>query len=78
MSMRQDLEVAKGLEVRGSFLCCHEFGLAVALISDGRADVVPLVTQEFDFERASEPFDVAGDRTRATKIQLVFSGLSGL
>jgi L-idonate 5-dehydrogenase len=74
MSLPQDQIVAKELEVRGSFRFDDEFGLAAALIGSGRADVEPLVTQEYDFDKAVDAFEIAGDRTRAMKVQLIFAG----
>ena len=77
MAVPQDLVVARELDIRGSFRFVQEFGLAVALIASGRADVRPLVTQEFSFEKAIDAFEIAGDRTRSMKVQLVFSDRAG-
>ena len=74
MSLPQDKVVTKELEVHGSFRFNEEFGLAVALIGSGRADVRPLISHEFEIAKAVEAFETASDRARAMKVQLLFAG----
>ena len=72
MELPQDMIVGREIEVRGAFRFIDEFGLAVALIGNGRANVLPLVTQQYELSRVVEAFDIAGDRKRAMKVQVVF------
>ncbi len=59
--------------MRGSFRFHEEFGLAVDLINKRRVDLSPLLTGIFPVERAVEAFELAGDRSKAMKVQLSFS-----
>jgi L-idonate 5-dehydrogenase len=72
MELPQDMIVGREIEVRGAFRFINEFDLAVALIGSGRANVLPLVTQQYELARVVEAFDIAGDRKRAMKVQVVF------
>jgi L-idonate 5-dehydrogenase len=74
MDLPQDAVVAREIEIRGAFRFINEFELAAVLIGSGRANVRPLITQEYEFTRAREAFDIAGDRKRAMKVQLLFDG----
>ena len=64
--------VAKELELRGTFRFHEEYALAVELMGKGLIDVKPLVTASMPLDRAVEAFELAGDRSRAMKVQLVF------
>jgi L-idonate 5-dehydrogenase len=64
--------VAKELQLRGTFRFDEEFRLAVDLMGAGAVDVKPVLTETLPFERASEAFDLASDRSRAMKVQLAF------
>ena len=72
VSIPQNLVVAKEIEMKGTFRFHEEFGLAVDLISKGRVDLKPLLTGTYRLEDAVEAFEVAGDRSRSMKVQLVF------
>jgi L-idonate 5-dehydrogenase len=74
MDLPQDAIVTREIEVRGAFRFINEFALAAALIGSGRANVRPLITQEYELARAKEAFDIAGDRKQAMKVQLLFDG----
>ncbi len=65
--------VAKELELRGTFRFHEEFALAVTLLARRLVDVRPLITATMPFTQARAAFDLAGDRTRAMKVQLAFS-----
>ncbi|WEX11843.1 L-idonate 5-dehydrogenase [Chelativorans sp. AA-79] len=65
--------VTKELDVVGSFRFDDEFSLAVGLISSGAVDLSGMVTRTFPLEQAKEAFDLAGDRARAMKVQLILS-----
>jgi L-idonate 5-dehydrogenase len=64
--------VAKELQLRGTFRFHEEFALAVELMGRGLIDVKPLVTATMPIDRAVEAFELAGDRSRAMKVQLAF------
>jgi L-idonate 5-dehydrogenase len=64
--------VAKEFELRGSFRFHEEFDWAVAMIGSGSIDLSPLLTASIPVERAVEAFDLAADKSRAMKVQLVF------
>ena len=72
MNIPQNSIVSKEIDLRGSFRFNEEFALAAALIGTRRVDVKPLLTHLYPLARAVEAFDVAGDRTRAMKVQLIF------
>jgi L-idonate 5-dehydrogenase len=65
--------VAKEFDLRGTFRFHTEYALAVALLSQGLVDVKPLLTATLPYERAVEAFELAGDRSRAMKVQLSFA-----
>jgi L-idonate 5-dehydrogenase len=64
--------VAKEFDLRGTFRFHEEFALAVAMIGAGAVEVTPLLTAALPLERAVEAFELAGDRTRAMKVQIAF------
>jgi L-idonate 5-dehydrogenase len=65
--------VAKELELRGTFRFHDEFALAVTLLARHLVDVRPLISATMPFTEAPAAFDLAGDRSRAMKVQLAFS-----
>jgi L-idonate 5-dehydrogenase len=65
--------VAKEFELRGTFRFHDEFGLAASLIGQRRVDVTPIISATIPFTDAVAAFDLAGDRSRAMKVQLAFS-----
>lgn len=68
-----DLLVAKELALKGTFRFTEEFDWAVACITGGRVDLRPVLTGQIPLARAREAFDLASDRKRAMKVQLVLS-----
>ncbi|MFT6458628.1 L-idonate 5-dehydrogenase [Pseudophaeobacter arcticus] len=64
--------VAKEITLQGSFRFHEEFGQAVDAISSGRINVLPIITQRFPLDQASEAFAVAADRSQAVKVHLSF------
>ncbi len=62
--------VAKEIQLRGTFRFDAEFALAVEVIAAGRIDVSPLLTEIVPLAEAVRAFDLAGDRSRAMKVQL--------
>ena len=73
VTLPQTLIVAKELSLRGSFRFHAEFELAVKLINDRRVDLAPIITGSFPMRRATEAFELAGDRKRAMKVLIDFS-----
>ena len=72
MKLPMNMLVAKELQVRGTFRFHEEFALAVALIGKKLVDVKPLISATLPFTRASEAFELAGDRRQSMKVQLAF------
>jgi L-idonate 5-dehydrogenase len=72
MTLPVQAMTAKELQFKGSFRFHAEFFTAVALMQSGRLDVTPLITQSVPFEEALRAFDLAGDRSRAIKVNLTF------
>lgn len=66
-----DQIVAKELDMVGTFRFWEEFDWAVEAIAGRRVDVRPLLTEVLPLSRAKEAFDLASDRKRAMKVQLV-------
>jgi len=74
VTLPQNSIVAKEIEIRGSFRFHEEFGWATKLLSSGRVDVAPLVTDVFDVSDAKAAFDKASDRSSgAMKVLLSFA-----
>jgi L-idonate 5-dehydrogenase len=65
--------VAKELTHRGTFRFHREFQDAVTAISERRIDVRPMITAQMPLDQAEKAFELAGDRTRAVKVHLVFN-----
>jgi len=72
MSLPINQIVAKEIELRGTFRFHEEFALAVDLINRQRVDVKPLLTDVYPIDEALEAFELAGDRSRAMKVQIAF------
>lgn len=64
--------VAKELQLRGTFRFDREFAWAAAFIASGAIDVAPLLTEIVPVDQAVRAFELAGDRSRAMKVQLAF------
>ncbi len=66
-----DQIVGKELSLHGTFRFTHEFDWAVDCLVQRRVDVRPVLTQQLPLARAVEAFELASDRKRALKVQLV-------
>jgi L-idonate 5-dehydrogenase len=62
--------VAKEISLRGTFRFHEEFVWAVDLLSARALDVMPLLTEILPLDQAVRAFELAGDRSRAMKVQL--------
>ena len=63
--------MARELDYVGAFRANGEFDLAVLAIRSRRVDVRPLISAQLPLSRAQEAFELALDRSRSTKVQLV-------
>jgi L-idonate 5-dehydrogenase len=64
--------VGKEIHLMGSHRFHEEYPLAVRLIRERRIDVRPLISSTLPMEEAVAAFELAGDRSRAMKVQLAF------
>ena len=67
-----NIAVAKEITLRGTFRFHEEFAWAVGCIASGAIDVAPLLTAVLPLGQAERAFALAGDRSKAMKIQLEF------
>lgn len=65
--------VAKELVLKGTFRFHEEFETAVEMMNSGLIDVAPVISQTLPYKQAKQAFELAGDRSKAMKIQLAFS-----
>jgi L-idonate 5-dehydrogenase len=63
--------MVRELDYLGAFRADVEFDWAVQAIRSRRADVRPLISAQLPLARAREAFELALDRSRSTKVQLV-------
>ena len=63
--------MVRELDYVGAFRAEREFDMAVQAIRTRRADVRPIITAQIPLSRSKEAFELALDRTRSTKVQLV-------
>lgn len=72
VSLPLGLIVSKEIDIRGTFRFHEEFAWAVDFLSRGLIDAAPLLTDVISIDKAQQAFDLAGDRSRAMKVQLSF------
>jgi L-idonate 5-dehydrogenase len=63
--------MSRELDYRGCFRAHEAFDWAVQAIRSRRVDVRPLITAQLPLSKSKEAFDLALDRTRTTKVQVV-------
>ena len=63
--------MARELEYVGAFRAAHAFDWAVQALRSKRVNVLPLISAQIPIARALEAFELALDRSRSTKVQLV-------
>ena len=63
--------MARELDYVGAFRAAHAFDWAVQYLRSRRVDVRPLVSAQLPLARAHEAFELAADRSRSTKVQVV-------
>ncbi|MFN7190101.1 MAG: L-idonate 5-dehydrogenase [Rhodospirillales bacterium] len=72
VTLPMNLVVAKELNLKGTFRFDTEFELAVQLMARKVIDVRPVISAQIPFTDAITAFELATDRNRAMKVQLVF------
>jgi L-idonate 5-dehydrogenase len=72
IAVPQNMVVSKEIEIRGSFRFHKEFALAVDLINRKKVDLKPLLSEVLPLQQAEQAFRLAGDRSRAMKVQIAF------
>jgi L-idonate 5-dehydrogenase len=70
MTVPVNTMVAKEIQLRGTFRFDAEFEWAVEFIASGAIDVEPLLTEVMPLEEVVRAFELAGDRSRAMKVQV--------
>ena len=63
--------MARELDYVGAFRAAHAFDWAVQALRTRRVDVRPLLSAQIPLSRAREAFELAGDRSQSTKVQVV-------
>jgi L-idonate 5-dehydrogenase len=63
--------MARELDYVGAFRAAHAFDWAVQYLRTGRVDVRPLLSAQIPLSRSLEAFELASDRSRSTKVQVV-------
>lgn len=69
-----NLVVGKELNVVGTHRFVAEYAEAVDLIDRRSIDVRPIISAQIDLAQADEAFELASDRSRSVKVQLIFAG----
>jgi L-idonate 5-dehydrogenase len=72
MTVPMQALTAKELVLKGSFRFHPEFHTAVEMMRKGLIDAKPLITHTVGLAEAEAAFRLAGDRTRAMKVQIGF------
>ena len=65
--------MVKELDLSGAFRWGIEFDWAVQYLQSRRVDVRPLLTGQFPLKDAAQAFELAKDKNRSTKVQVVFA-----
>lgn len=63
--------MSKELDLKGAFRWGIEFDWAVDYLSSRRVDVRPLLSGQFPLQDAVKAFELAKDKTRSTKVQVI-------
>ena len=72
MTIPLGMLTAREIDLRGAFRFHEEFATAVSLMQKRLIDVRPLITHRLPLAKALEAFQIAADRSRAIKAQIVF------
>ena len=63
--------MSKELDLKGAFRWGIEFDWAVYYLSSRRVDVRPLLSGQFPLQDAVKAFELAKDKSRSTKVQVI-------
>jgi len=63
--------MTRELDYVGAFRAAHAFDWAVQYLRTRRVDVRPLLSAQIPLSRSLEAFELASDRTRSTKVQVI-------
>lgn len=64
--------LVKEIQLKGSFRFVDEFSTAVKWLENKKIDPLPLLSAEINLHQAAEAFEMASDKERYAKIQIVF------
>ena len=64
--------LVKEIQLRGSFRFINEFETAVRWLESGKINPLPLLSAEFNMDQAVAALELATNKERAAKVQLVF------
>ena len=73
VEMPLGLLLVKEIKLVGSFRFIDEFTTSVRWLESGRIDPLPLVSAEFNQHQVVEALELAGDKSKAAKVQLIFA-----
>jgi L-idonate 5-dehydrogenase len=73
VEMPLGLLLVKEIKLVGSFRFINEFTTSVHWLESGRIDPLPLLSAEFTQQSVVEALELAADKSRAAKVQLVFA-----
>jgi len=71
MHLHANLVMSREIDLRGSFRFANVFELAVGAITSRRVDVRPVISGAWPLRQAAEAIQIARDKTRSMKVQLV-------
>jgi L-idonate 5-dehydrogenase len=63
----------KEISFRGSFRFAEEFQVAIRWLEQGKIDPLPLLTAEMDSTAMASAIELAADKDKAAKVQLIFA-----
>ncbi|MEO8248445.1 MAG: L-idonate 5-dehydrogenase [Burkholderiales bacterium] len=72
VSMPLNVLVGKEIDLRGTFRFHTEFAVAVAFLNQRLIDGKPVISHIVGFDKATEAFELAGDKRQAMKVQIAF------
>jgi L-idonate 5-dehydrogenase len=72
ISLPMNTIVGKEIELRGTFRFHSEFATAVRFLNQRLINGRPVISDILSFDQANEAFTLAGDKSRAMKVQLDF------
>jgi len=64
--------VGKEIDLRGTFRFHPEFAVAMSFLNQGLIDGRPVISDIVAFDKATEAFQLAGDKRQSMKVQIAF------